>query len=697
MAVLQNIRVKFGVVISIIIALALLSFIIDPSTLESAVNSMSSKYDVGQIAGKSISYTDFQEKVDELTKINELTTGTTSQNEQQVNAIRNAAWQEMIDNYLFIKNAKAAGITVGDDEMVDLTSGQRVSPIVAQSGIFTDDNGNFSREALVSFVQNLNQDESGNLKLYWNYLQNAIYKQQFYTKYSSLFVFSDFQNKLSKANAVAQNNTTMDVEYVLAPLTAQNDSTIKIAASEGKKYYREHKDFFRQKANRDIEYVVFEVVPSEEDFSATNEALSSVYEDFATTDNMKSFLLKNSDRPLSSYWYKKGELKNISEEIDDFAFNSNAKVSPILSNGKSFFAARVMDVASIADSVYVKHILLQGENAQNTADSLVNVIKKGASFSGLATAYSMDKGSAADGEFGNIGWMTQTYMIPGFESVITAEVGKPYVVSSQYGTHVVLVSKKTRPVLKKQVAILEKEVLASKTTFNGFYAQANKFATIAGGTYEGYKKAVDSTGLYSHVLNNVLQSTRSFGAIDQATEVSRWIFDAKAGKASNIITVNNNYFFVVALKAVHKEGYAPYEEVKDMISRTLYSELIAKESEKQVKETIAGMNSLDEIAKAFETSVSKQEGVSFSLMSTQMVEPQLLGAMYGSEVNKIGNPVAGSYGVYVYKVTARNTGAFYTEEDAKNYQAQMAQYKSQSILPVMMDLGDVKDNRARFY
>ena len=52
MAILQKTREKFGVVISVIIALALLSFIIDPSTVESALNSMSSKYDVGKIAGK---------------------------------------------------------------------------------------------------------------------------------------------------------------------------------------------------------------------------------------------------------------------------------------------------------------------------------------------------------------------------------------------------------------------------------------------------------------------------------------------------------------------------------------------------------------------------------------------------------------------------------------------------------------------
>ena len=58
MAVLETIRVKFGVLITVLIAVALLSFIIDPTTLQNVASSMSSKYDVGEIDGKSISYTD---------------------------------------------------------------------------------------------------------------------------------------------------------------------------------------------------------------------------------------------------------------------------------------------------------------------------------------------------------------------------------------------------------------------------------------------------------------------------------------------------------------------------------------------------------------------------------------------------------------------------------------------------------------
>ena len=99
MALLEKIRVKFGIVISVIIALALLSFIIDPGTLESALNSMSSKYDVGKIDGKRISYNEFQSEIDKYTAVNELLTGSSAQSEQMQEQIRNSAWQELVDKY----------------------------------------------------------------------------------------------------------------------------------------------------------------------------------------------------------------------------------------------------------------------------------------------------------------------------------------------------------------------------------------------------------------------------------------------------------------------------------------------------------------------------------------------------------------------------------------------------------------------
>ena len=695
MAVLEKIRVKFGLVISIIIALALLSFIIDPSTLESALHSMSSKYDVGSIAGKAVPYTDYLEDVERFTQINEIITGTSVQNEQTQQQIRDAAWQELVDKYLFTKNAKAAGITVGKAEIVDLTTGANPSPLIASNGAFLDENGNFSADRVRDFVAQIPSDESGRLQLYWNYLQNTLETQQYYAKYGAIFNASTFQNALEKKQAIAQNNTTANVDYVYVTYPFGQDSTVKVTPAEIKKYYKEHPDFFEQQASRDIEYVVFEVNPSAEDISATNDQFAEAYAKFADADNVKTFLLKNSDRQLSNYWYKAGELNSINKEVNDFVFEGKGSVSPIIADGETFYAVRVMDTKPVSDSAYVKHILLQGTNAGKTADSLANVVRKGANFSSLAAEFSVDQNSAADGELGNIGWMTQTYMIPGFESVITANVNQPMVIKTQYGTHVVVVSKKTAPVTKKQVAILEKTAVASKETTNSIYAQANKFATIANKTAAGYAAAVDTMKVYSHKMN-ITEATSTYGSIDNAKEVTRWAFDNKVGKSSNIITVNNKYFFIAKLNGIHKEGIRPLDEVSASIQGTLYSRKIADVKKAEIAEKIAGCADIQAVAEKLGTTVTSEEALSLAPMGGR-VDPALAGAVAVAEEGKISAPVAGAFGTYVFVVNSKETGSFYTENDAEMFAQRKAQYNAQGILPTMSANGVVKDNRARFF
>ncbi|MBP5635655.1 MAG: SurA N-terminal domain-containing protein [Bacteroidales bacterium] len=687
--------------ISIIIALALLSFIIDPTTLSTALQSMSSKYDVGKINGKSVSYTDFQEDIQTFTTIHELTSGSSAQSEEQQQQIRDAAWQNLIDKYLFVKQAKAAGLNVGEAEMLALTSDEMTSDVLKSNYAFLDQDGNYDPSILVDFVKSVDSDATGRLRTYWNFLQNSIYNQQFYSKYASLFNTSNFQNDLMLNKAIADNNNTTDVSFVMLPFGyTMTDTSVVVTNDEIKRYYDAHKEFYRQSASRDIEYVVFEVVPSEKDITDANEKISAVYDEFSTTDNMKSFLLKNSDRPYSEYWYKDGELNAVNADLNAFAFNAerNApKVSGIIQNGNTFYAGRVMDAAMVPDSAYVKHILLQGENAAHLADSLLTVVKNRGNFSNLAAMYSVDQSSAADGELGNIGWMTQSYMIPGFESVIKeAEIGKPFILTTQYGTHVVLVSKKSKPVLKKQVAILEQSALAGRETYNEYYNKASRFAAIANGTLEGYRAAVDSMGVYSHVQNNVLESTSAYGAIDNAKELTRWIFEAKKGKASKIVTVNNNYFFIAALKGIHEEGYATVAEAAETIRPTLYMEKLGAKKAEEVAAKIQGLNSLEEIAEALGASVSTQT-LSFGALQLQGVDPKFVGAASVAPMNQICGPVAGNIAVYVFEVTGRDTGSYYTEDDAKNFETQKNQYNSQMVMSVMQRAADVKDNRARFF
>ena len=660
MAVLETIRVKLGIFITVLIAVALLSFIIDPSTLQSVSSSMSSKYDVGEIDGKAISYTDFQADVDRFTTINEIMTGSSVSNEETQISIRNAAWQSLIDKHLFIRNAKAAGINVGEEEIVDILSGVIDSPVITQNPAFCDENGVFSPALLNDFVSYISTDETGRLKLYWDYLIESAQTQQYYDKYYSLFAQSNVANPLMLTNEIEANNNTFDVEFVMVPFGYVQDSTIVVSDSEIKKYYDAHKKFFQQPASRDIEYVVYEVVPFAEDIAAANEDLVKVYDEFAAAENMKSFLLANSDRQYDATWYKAGELNTVAKVVNDFAFQKNASVSEVLTNGNTFYAVRVMEEAMVPDSVFVKYVPATSENV----DSLLNTVEPM--------------------------WITQ---VPGFEDVMTAKKNSKVTV----GGLTFEVVDRTAPVAKKRVAVLEKSAVPGKETVNSYYSKANTLATKSAGKYENFQAACTEEGVYAHPVNRMLESSSRLGSIDHTKEVTRWAFEAKVGDVSNIITVDNNYFIVAALKGIHKEGYADVKEVATQIENVLYMEKAGEKKAAEIAEKIAGKGTMEAIAEALETSVSTKEGVAFSSLTAQGLDPKFIGAASVAEDGKICGPLAGTVGVYVYKVTGRDTGAFYTEDDAKAYDAQKTQYTTQAVVSVMMEEGKVKDNRARFF
>ncbi len=695
MAVLQRLR-GWGIILSILVALPLLLFIIDPSQIMQTVQSISSRNDVGNIGGKRVSYMDFQQDVDRFQTVADIMTGgNAGSGEEAQKQARDAAWQNLIDRNLFIPAAEAAGIQVGKEEMLDLTTGESVSPVMANNPYFVDESGAFSADRLRDFVDAVSSGSADpRYAAYWDYLQNAVRTGQFYNKYNTLFSASNYENPLMLKKAIEGNNNTSDVEFVMVPIGFATDSTVVVSDKEIKDYYAAHKDFFKQKASRDIEYVVFEVSPSQTDILAQGDEFAKRYEEFAAAENVRAFLQRNSDRQWSDHYYRTGELNSVNKDIEAFVSANNTGTSPVIQDDATFYAARVVETAQVPDSVYVRHIMLRGSDAQHLADSLLGVVNKG-NFSTLAALYSDDKSSSDNGELGNIGWLTQNYMIPGFESVITAKVGVPYQIKTQYGTHIVEVTRTTKPMLKKKVAIFEKATVASKETFNKFYNKANRMATLSAGKYENFKAAADSVAAYAHPMN-ITEATDTYGSIGHAKEVTRWAFDNKPGKVSNIITVDNNYFFVVAVKAAHEEGYAEVKEVADNIKSQLYSEKYAAKRAAEIGEQIAGLTDLQAIAEKLNTTVSNQDNVAFAAMSRSL-DPKFIGAIAAAKEGEICGPVAGSYGVYVFKVKGRDTGSYYTEDDAKQFRAQMTNYTTQMILPVMMQDADVKDNRARFF
>ena len=695
MAALEKIRAKMGAFITVLIAIALLSFVIDPSTLQSAMGMFSSKYDVGEINGEGIPYQEYQQKVDYFTKIYQMSSGTTSSDEQTQELINNTAWQNEVSERVLVPAVENAGITLGEEELYDLTQGASISPVLLQDAAFVGEDGQFSKAKVAEFVQAISQDASGQLAMYWNFLEDNIVKDQKFTKYISLLEQSNFMSPVELNRAIANNNTTYNVDFVVKPFGFSIDSTLSVTNAEVKNYYENHKHAFRQAESRDLEYVVFEVVPSEEDLEATKADVEKIYGEFVAAENVKNFLARNSDVPYNPYYFKAGELNTIASELEEFA--SKAKVGESLEpfqQENTFFAAKVVDVAKMPDSVFVKHILLQGEN-EAKADSIMAVVKKG-NFAEVAQVWSADKNPNV-AEAGDLGWMTQQYMIPGMEDVLKASKGDFLKLKTTYGTHIVKVTDATKPIEKKQVAILVKESVASKATYSDFYAKANDIATKSEGSREKFNAAAKEMGVAVYPAFRVLPSAKTLANYEHTREISRWANESKVGDVSPIITVDNKYFFVVALTAIHPEGHASFNEVAGDIKNYLLIEKKGKNVAEETKALVAGATSIEEVAEKLNTTVSNQSGIAFSSLTSQQMDPKFVGAVAAAAENTLVGPVIGEIGVYYFTVKGKEVGAFYTEDDAKARNSQIFSSIANIIPAVITEGAQVKDERYKFY
>jgi peptidyl-prolyl cis-trans isomerase D len=349
----------------------------------------------------------------------------------------------------------------------------------------------------------------------------------------------------------------------------------------------------------------------------------------------------------------------------------------------------------MSDSVFVQHILLSA-NDEARADSLVRVINKGANFSELAAKFSLDQNPNVANP-GDIGWMTQTMMIPGMQSVLTMNTGKCEKMTTNYGVHVVRVTQKTKPVKKVQLALLTKEIISSPATFQEYYSKANNLASRSEGKIEKFNQIVDEEKLPVVPAFNVVEGAKKLSMYENTIEVSRWIYDAKVGDVSPIITVDNKYFFVVAVTNVREEGYAPVSSIYAQLESAVAFDKRAEKLVEEVKAKIEGQTSMEQISEVLNTTVSNKSDVAFGSISSQSLDPVLVGAIAGAKEGEIVGPVKGNIGVYVLKVNGRETGAFYTEDDAKMRESQVSTYQLNMLPYVFNQMGDVKDNRARFF
>ena len=686
MAVLEKIRVKLGILISILIAIALLSFIIDPNTLGSTLQSMSKENNVGEMKGKAVSYRDYYTALEQNTQLVNALNGGNANSEEAQNQLREMTWNQIFNQRVFFPKVKAAGYSVEDAEMVELLQGENVSPIVAQQRVFAGEDGQFSAEAVKEFISQMDLDESGLSRKYWDYLKEQVYAQQMYNKYYSALRNSSIPNASQIARAIEDGNTTKDIDFFVVPINFGVDSTINISAAEVNTFYNDRKELFMQPANRDIEYVMFEVVPSQEDIEATRAEFDELYEQFAQAENLKNFVALNSDSRWDDKFYSKEDLEK-TPVFADYAFGGSDPVSPVDEQADAFTAVRVAERKMMPDRVNFSFKVYPNTD-KAVADSLLSAVRKNGTSEELTPGgwVTMDNLAANNMEFFNEAF----FMKKGESKIIDIDLFQMVAVLK--------VDDVDAPKEKVKLAFLRKNINPSDDTYRDFNMKAADLADRSDGKYEKFAEIVKEENLPVIPLKNVVIETKRIGVVDNARSVVHWVFDRKTkeGSVSDVITVDNKYYFVTAVTKVRKEGRIPLEDVKDDILMELINRKKVDKLAEEAAEKVSGGESLEVLAEKFSTTVSHRDGISFAGKDMSM-EPALVGAVAAADQGVVTGPVKGTIGIYFFEVKETGSGEYYTEADAINRSAQEAYSTLRSLTDIVAQEADVKDYRAKFY
>ncbi|MBR6093322.1 MAG: SurA N-terminal domain-containing protein [Bacteroidales bacterium] len=297
MAAIGKIRQHYGILV-IIIGLALLAFVL--GDLFKSTNKRR-QTDVAVVNGEKITYQDFTNRAEQNIQYQKRMYGNLSND--QAFSVRQQTLDQMIREIIMEDQYKALGLGVSKDELTDNFIGEKPNQYVLNS--FKDQDGNFDRDALISYINDVENGTYGpETREQWNNFVNAIEEDVMNTKYESLLKHAFYLPKKLADRYNDNKNLKRNAEVYAVRYTTIPDSTVVVTDQDNKKYYDTYKTKYPTDAMRGIDYVVFDVKPSEADRASAKTFVENRKADFAQVENVAGYVANNSDSMIDEEWHK---------------------------------------------------------------------------------------------------------------------------------------------------------------------------------------------------------------------------------------------------------------------------------------------------------------------------------------------------------------------------------------------------------
>ncbi len=694
-------RNRAGIIIVVIIGLAIVAFLLGDVIRFGTPFWASHQNEVGNIDGESISYTDFNNQVEQsINNMRQQMGGNMSP--QMTSYAVEDAWNQNLRRLLLDKELERIGLGVGKNELQDMVTGKNPSPMIAQN-FGNPQTGEIDRNQLNQFLANVAKEPANSeLSRQWGTFLEAMRDNRLQQKYNNLVQNSVYVTSLEATEDYNQRNKIANFSYVLLDYASIPDKDIKLTDADYQNYYNEHKAAFKnQMETRSFDYVVFNAQPTAQDTALAKETITKLTEELAKSTNDSLFAVSNSEQKRPVSYIKKGTL---SPALDSLVFSAakGSTVGPVYSNGV-YESAKILDVRNSPDSVTARHILLNPateggvDKAMAKADSIKNLILKGGNFAALAVEFGTD-GTKDNG--GELGTFARGSMIPAFENaVFDAKPGDVFVLNTQYGVHIIKVDAQKGMSKVVKAAIIDKSVSSSNETLRAAYSKASDFFGKANS--QNFAEEAKKAGLTVEHADNITPMQGYLPNLETPREVIKWAFKAEKGDLTDKVYELDNQYVIAKLTNIRPKGQLSLEDVKKEIEPAVLNKVKATKLAQKLNDALQGAKSIDQIAQKVGKTPKAEQNIVFAnpILPGVAQENKVVGTVFGLQPKQLSKPIEGNQGVYVVQVTDFVNPPALDKVDQQKQQVrqQLRQRASNQSFQALLDKADIKDNRVRFY
>jgi peptidyl-prolyl cis-trans isomerase D len=540
----------------------------------------------------------------------------------------------------------------------------------------------------------------------WHAFLKGLKQERLNQKYFNLIKNSLYVTSLEAREDYIQRNKTADFSYVALDYASIPDNQVKISDDDYKEYYEENKQQFKNTEEiRSFKYVVFDANPSRADSAEMKSKIDKLAAEFKASTNDSLFVSINSDTRNPVTYVRKGQLD---PAIGSVAFTSSAGafIGPVYSNG-TYKIAKVIDVKTVPDSAKSAHILINPtaegglDKAKAKADSIADLIRKGADFAALAKKFGTDGTKDKGGELGYYSYGAQGLDKDYNDAIFSGNVGDLKVITSQYGVHVIKIQDQKGSSKVAKVAVIDKGLTSSNKTRQAVYSKAAAFLGSVDDAKD-FDENAKKHGLPVLDAGDVTSTQSSIPGLENVRELVRWVFKADQGDVSDQVYSFDNKYVVAKVTGIKEEGIPPIEQVKSVIEPKVRDLVKARMLREKIEKVMIGASSINQIAQKVGTAPVPVQNIVFAnpVLPNAGQENKVVGTVFGLQPGKISKkPIYGEKGVYVVSVNKFSNPAPLTNTYHQKTQMMktLGQQAQGHAFRVLRDNGNVKDYRGKFF